>query len=62
MYNKTTRAGITLRPRKEQNTMNDILNNALEKMSVEEKKELIYFLDFLISAQETREPQGDSPG
>ena len=33
--------------------------NALDKMTIEEKKELICFLDFLISAQETQELQDD---
>lgn len=39
--------------------MNEI-EKALEKMSIEEKKELICFLDFLIYAQGTQEPQADS--
>ena len=60
MYNKLTRAGIPLRPgRKEQNTVNEI-EKALATMSIDEKKELILFLDSLISAQEIQEHQDDS--
>ena len=44
-----------------EHTMNEVLNT-LGAMTLDEKKELICFLDFLISAQETQEPQADSPG
>ena len=45
----------------EKTTMNeDNLKEALDKLSIEEKKELIFLLDLLIAAQDIQEQRNDS--
>ena len=45
----------------EKTTMNENnLKEALDKLSIEEKKELIFLLDLLIAAQDIQEQRNDS--
>ena len=45
----------------EKTTMNeDNLKEALDRLSIEEKKELIFLLDLLIAAQDIQEQRNDS--
>ena len=45
----------------EKTTMNEAnLKEALDRLSIEEKKELIFLLDLLIAAQDIQEQRNDS--
>ena len=57
MYNMLTRAGIPLRPRKEQNTME--IEKALELLTVEELQQILNLIDFLALFQSGQKQSSD---